>query len=70
MYKKKEDKNMMTKKLLEVYEDGYLHSNAEVYQILHATDDYTKHLIRSLQQHLKKSGKIENFAYGYWQLTI
>lgn len=61
---------MMTQKLLEIYEDGFLHNNEEVYQILNATDDRAKHLIRSLQQHLKKAGKIENFAYGYWQITI
>lgn len=57
----------MIKKLLEIYEDCFMHSNQEVYQILNATDDRT---IRSLQQHLKKAGKIENFAYGYWQITI
>ena len=60
----------MIKKLLEIYEDGFMQSNQEVYQILNATDGRTKHLIRGLQQHLKKAGKIENFAYGYWQITI
>lgn len=61
---------MNAQKLLEIYEDGYLHSNEEVYQLLNATDNHAKHLIRGLQQCLKRAGKIENFAYGYWQITI
>lgn len=60
---------VMTNELLAIYSDGEIHSNDEVYQIMQTVDDNEKHIIRGLQQNLKKSGFIENYGYRCWKLV-
>lgn len=60
---------MLTDKIYDFYSDMNVHTNDELYDCFNAYENEERHILRGMQQAMKRNDILLNVGYGEWMLN-